>query len=267
MRYFCAQERPRFVPVEQVSLILALSPPMPATRSALLEPEKRNFDTRVGHPANEISQPLSGLKARQYGRKGYGNDVGFSFSFFAQRRLRFCQTALASNRQEPTMVPPDGDDNWQAPNGGPSGQTRNPDNPNVNRRNDGNSNNGSASGGGAQLLARPVNVQQLVDPLHGPEHFGFATQAQYLEWFAFLGEIKSSAHGITMNSLELRNSGQVWIPQHRHDWFRWRQVVLRFILRYGPHRVPRDIKWALRDAEENLGLPVTFPNAEPVDGE
>ena len=139
-------------------------------------------------------------------------------------------------------------------------------NPNNNNNNDNNNNNNNADPRQWLLFGGPVNIVHVNDPALPPEHFHFDSREEYLLWFLLLGEIKAQASEITRRALELRDAGNDWIPYHHSAFYRWCQFVLAFVNQFGRVRVPRDVKWALRDAEENLGLPVTFPNAAAVGG-
>lgn len=86
---------------------------------------------------------------------------------------------------------------------------------------------------------------------HGIQVFEFSSREQLMAWDAEVHRIKYYSSAIH----EARQKGQT--NGDIEDYRPWIQDVHGFIARHGKEYVPKDIREALNEIEENCGVPVT----------
>jgi len=79
--------------------------------------------------------------------------------------------------------------------------------------------------------------------------YSFASSDEYGEWSLGVGDIKSRIRAIN-------NDGRAGPPRVRH-YKRWLVIVNAFVALWGVDRTPNDIRRAVNDVEDNIGVPLT----------
>ena len=103
------------------------------------------------------------------------------------------------------------------------------------------------------------------------EHCGNVLEADYSfestekldEWCVYVVNIKDLAEEIPNAAYASHFvMGTYFLGTLKTTYSNWLKVVNHFIAAHGVEKIPDDIKGAMKMTEENLCLPITFPDAE-----
>ena len=93
--------------------------------------------------------------------------------------------------------------------------------------------------------------------------FDFDSAETRNKWSMMVVNIKYIPNQITQHGSDLlRSEGFGASVEYKEKWFHaWLRILKEFIEEFGEEKLPKDIRGAMKETEETLGLPVTFQRA------